>query len=82
MLSKKDFEEIRTIARQSSKGSLSKQGEETAKVEGNIDTKSITSGLLSQHTETTNRSHATKFSDNSSLYSEALSKTTVNRLEE
>ena len=45
------------------------------------DTKSIHS-LASQISETTYRSQLTKFSDSSSLFSDGLSKTTVNRLED
>jgi hypothetical protein len=62
MLSKKDFEEIRSVVRQSSKGSLhSKVGEEATEAQAETanpenEVKSITSGLLSQTTEHLNRS--------------------------
>ena len=43
------------------------------------DTKSIYSNAIS---ETTYRSQVTKYSDSPSMFSDALSKTTVNRLED
>ena len=43
------------------------------------DTKSIYSNAI---TETTYRSQVTKYSDSPSMFSDALSKTTVNRLED